>query len=556
MAHTPLFRALQRWLRLARAAEQQPCPTQEYLEQRQSLQHLTRRQALQTAAMLFATLPVMHCTARRRDDRVAVVGAGLAGLHAAYRLRQAGVLADVYEASTRLGGRVLTARGLHEGQVAELGGEFVNSDHFYMHSLAREFGLPMDDLFASGPAGQRRETFYFQGRLVEEADIVAAFRPVATRMAAAVEAAARDDAIFQQLDALSIAEWLDGVAEASALLKAILDVAYIGEYGLEVAEQSVFNLLLLIDFETPAPFRLIGDSDERWRLRAGSDVLSTRLAEPIAGQIHTDMRLVALSQRPDGVYRLTFEQGRAVVEREARHVLLALPFSTLRQVAMRLPLSAEKRHMIAELSYGTNAKLLGHYSARVWSTVHQSSGTAYTDNGLQVLWEATRGQSGTGGMLTVLLGGARGLAVGSDTPEAQFVRLLPQVEAIFPGTAARYWPGSALRMHWPSVPFALGSYVAYRPGQTIWRGLEGEREGNLHFCGEHTSVDYQGFMEGACETGAWAAQEILYDLNVSTDHIPSVVGSRLSFRQAPLRGHTARPYRRIAHRRLLRRFGT
>jgi monoamine oxidase len=198
---------------------------------------------------------------------------------------------------------------------------------------------------------------------------------------------------------------------------------------------------------------------------------------------------------------------------------LALPFSLLRQVALRLELPPIKRRVIMELGYGTSAKLLSQYAARVWRSVHNTSGSVYTDNGLQSLWDAVRGQEGASGVLTTLLGGKSGVQAGAGTPEARVLEMLPQIEAIFPGTAATYCPGHALRMHWPSAPFALGSYAAYRPGQTAFAGIEGRRVGNLHFCGEHTSVAFQGFMEGACATGALTAQAVLHDMGLPMEDI-------------------------------------
>jgi monoamine oxidase len=60
-----------------------------------------------------------------------------------------------------------------------------------------------------------------------------------------------------------------------------------------------------------------------------------------------------------------------------------------------------------------------------------------------------------------------------------------------------------------------GSYSAYKVGQyTKFAGTEGERVGNLHFCGEHTSFEAQGYLEGAAETGLRAAREVLMDLGV------------------------------------------
>jgi len=64
-------------------------------------------------------------------------------------------------------------------------------------------------------------------------------------------------------------------------------------------------------------------------------------------------------------------------------------------------------------------------------------------------------------------------------------------------------------MYWPTAPFALGSYACYLPGQAGWSGTEGEPVGRLHFCGEHTSEDFQGYMEGAAESGERAAGEVL-----------------------------------------------
>jgi monoamine oxidase len=535
MARTWLFGALKRWARLAWIAERQRRPTRECVEQVSAMWRSTRREVLRAAmgATAMGALSCTSCTNSIRHyngtERVAIVGAGLAGLHAAYRLLQAGVRAQVYEAATRVGGRMFTARSLYaQGQVAELGGEFIDSNHIWCRGLAEEFGVPLDDLFANEPPEVLRDTFFFQNRRIDEAEIVAAFRPIAARIAVDVEAAVEHAATFARLDATSITEWLAGIPEANALIRAILEVAYVGEFGLEADDQSVFNLLRLIDFKTPEAFRLFGESDERFRIRTGSDTLTTRLAEAVAGQIRTDMRLVAITQRADATYRLTFEHGTARVERDAEHVILALPFSLLRQVALRLELPPVKRRVITELGYGTNAKLLSQYAARVWRSVHNASGTVYTDNGLQNLWDAVRGQEGASGILTTFLGGKSGVQVGAGTPEARVLETLPRIEAIFPGTAATYRPGHALRMHWPSAPFALGSYAAYRPGQTAFEGVEGRRVGNLHFCGEHTSVAFQGFMEGACATGAFTAQAVLNDMGLPTEHIMTAFRAHFS----------------------------
>jgi monoamine oxidase len=171
--------------------------------------------------------------------------------------------------------------------------------------------------------------------------------------------------------------------------------------------------------------------------------------------------------------------------------------------------------MIEQLGYGTNAKVIGQFRSRVWLERQKASGTSITDLPVQASWDASRGQRGASGLLSVFLGGAAGLAAAAGSPDACMRGFLPDLDTIFPGTAAEYYDGSALRMHWPSMPFARGSYACYRPGQAAWSGRVGERVGHLHFCGEHTSATFQGYIEGAAESGERAAQELLSDLRLA-----------------------------------------
>jgi len=63
---------------------------------------------------------------------------------------------------------------------------------------------------------------------------------------------------------------------------------------------------------------------------------------------------------------------------------------------------------------------------------------------------------------------------------------------------------------WTGSPFQLGSYSYWKVGQYVqFAGVEREVEGTVHFAGEHTSVDAQGYMEGAVESGERAAHEVL-----------------------------------------------
>ena len=526
-----------------------------------SAHQLSRRRFLELSAAAAASAPVLaacggdEATPRPGSNaRVGVVGAGIAGLHAAYRLMKAGVNVRVFEGQGRVGGRMFTARGMFpDGQVAELGGERIDTGHEVMHQLAGELEIELDDLFAGEPADLRRDTFHFRGGVLEESRLVELFRPVAARMARVVAAAEADDAEFARLDAQNIVEWLDGEGMADPLLREVLRIAYVGEHGLEADQQSAFNLLYLIDWEEPDPFRIFGDSDERFHTRGGSDTFTTRLAQRLGDRIELGHTLAKVKAEGDGRVTLTFERGAGGVHEETfDHVVLALPFTKLREVDLdEAGFSAEKLEVIEGLGYGANAKLIGSFASRVWREQHRASGSAFTDTGVQTLWDSSRAQAGDSGLLTVFLGGRAGEDSLVGTPEDRMIAALPAVEQVFPGVTAAYRSGSAVRMHWPSMPWALGSYTCYRPGQWAFHGLEGVREGQVHFAGEHTSHDFQRSMEGAAETGALVALEILEDLGITSQaaRLRQALGARSALPQATYRGLGAPRLRRLARRR-------
>lgn len=516
MPRSPLFSAVRRILRRARLENG---PT---LHQRTSHQHgaATRRQFLQTVGALSLVPAIGGCGDNVREDggaSVAIVGAGIAGLTAAHFLEAAGVRTQLFESSMRVGGRMWTQRGLPDGQLVELGGELVDSDHLVIPALARSFGLALDDLVAD-TEGLRQDIFHFNGAVQGDAAIVTAFQPVAAKMETAVAMGDASSDYFAMVDAMSIPQWLEteaGLAPTS-MIRELLEVAYLEEYGLEVAEQSAWNLLYLIDYTTPDPFRVFGDSDERYHFHAGNDALASAIAERLGDRILLDHALEKVEALGND-FALTFATAGGPETVRAQHVVYALPFTRLREVDLSgAELSEEKRTAITELGYGTNAKLMMQFTDRHWEIAQSSGGGVITDVGmLQTVWATSRGQPGTRGILTNFVGGNRGLAIGEGTAEAQAQMVLPWIETVFPNIASKYVADSAIRQHWPSYEHVKGSYACYKVGQwTPFFATEGAREGNQHFCGEHCSEDYQGYMEGGAETGAMVAGEILEDLGV------------------------------------------
>jgi monoamine oxidase len=157
---------------------------------------------------------------------------------------------------------------------------------------------------------------------------------------------------------------------------------------------------------------------------------------------------------------------------------------------------------------GTNSKLHVQFDRRHWNTLG-CQGETYADTGYQNTWEVTRAQPGTAGILVDYTGGKIGASFGSGTPTERAQKFLKQIEPVLPGISAR-WNGRATIDFWTGYEWTKGSYSYWKVGQyTKFAGMEREQQGACHFAGEHTSIDFQGYLNGAVESGERAAGEIL-----------------------------------------------
>ena len=457
------------------------------------------------------------------DPKILVVGAGVAGLTVAYRLQQAGVPVDIVEASRRVGGRLLSLSGIADCPgVVELGGEFIDSRHTAVRSLAAELGLELADLRAAD-AGLDPEILYFQGRRISHQQVAAEFAPLAQRIAQDLAALSlkspgqeityhnpSPDAV--QLDRQSLAEYLDA-APISSVIDRLVRVAYITEFGRDAEEQSCLNMLFLIGSEV-GKWSTYGISDERYHMVGGNEQLPQRLAARLADRIEKGTVLESIRMTSGDRYRVSLRQDETSLERVYEQVVLTVPFSTLRQVELAVELLPPKRKAIAELGYGTCGKLAVPFRERLWRSRYGSTISVYTDLDFQNTWESARYSTLPSGWVTDLRGGAGGISLGSDRLSDQASALTADLEPLFPGISQAQ-QGQAVRAVWAAEPYALGSYSCYLPGQwTAIGGAEGERVGNLWFAGEHCSAGSQGYMNGACETAEAVAQGILQQLGV------------------------------------------
>jgi monoamine oxidase len=463
----------------------------------------------------------------RTDASVVIVGAGLAGIAAAYQLHRVGVASAVFEARDRLGGRCWSARGFADGQTAEHGGEFIDTRHVHLRQLVRELGLELDDLFAarSGPYSPN----WVRGRDLTQHEINVGMRPV---QAAVAREARRvgvlrghgrvDTAAYSYptatpqavaVDRLSMAEWLEmhvrGVLDAD--LGEWLDQTMSGWYGLNMDRLSALNWIDYLIVPYPG-------ADERWHVHGGNDQVVHRAAATLpAASIHTGTPLRAIRRRAGGSYALDFDGVRGPVIADL--VILTVPFTTLREVDMQgAEFSAHKLAAIHELAMGSDAKVIVQYDTRPWTVDRWSSLMTSSDPDFDT-WESSADEPGQAGLITVYAGGRTGQSWRGRAPHAPATpglrdSVLGRIDQAVPGSRAHF-NGHAWADLWPHDPWTRGSYAAFAPGQyTRFWGRLGKPEGNVHFAGEATSTYSQGYLNGGVESGDRTALEIMRKLRI------------------------------------------
>jgi monoamine oxidase len=450
---------------------------------------------------------------------IAVIGAGLAGLTCAYRLKQAGLNADVYEASGRIGGRCWSIHDF-DPLVGEHGGELIDQGHTAMRQLVSELGSTLDNLLQAEPNGT--DDFYWvnDGKYTADqllVDLNGLYQKLHKDTVAASYPTLWNSFTQRgwELDHMSIIAWLDESVPnggSKSNLGRVLDIAYNIEYGAEYSQQSALNLIYLLGYQGAGQFRVFGKSNEKYHVRGGNDQVAHRLADLLAGQIQLNKALSAIKLNSTGTFTLSFGGSTATYD----HVVLALPFSLLRSVNYsKAGFEPLKVTAIEELPMGTNSKLHVEFKDRFWYGAG-NNGNTYADTGYQNTWEVSRAQGGGKGkgILIDYTGGTIGASFNSGTPSSRAQQFMSQLQPLFPGTdITSHWTGRATVDFWTGYQWTKGSYSYWKVGQyTKFSGMEKERQGNCHFAGEHTSQDSQGYLNGAVETGERAAGEILDDL--------------------------------------------
>jgi monoamine oxidase len=459
-----------------------------------------------------------------RPPSVIIVGAGFAGLAAARDLHARGFHVRLLDARARIGGRVHTIRdGFHDGQHGEAGGELIDRGHTAAIELAKSLGLRLTRILRKGfgshlvgPGGRVR---HHVSQTTDWKRLAEAFKGALDVYKRAGDRHGWDGAVARVLGARTPEQHLEALGtsrKASAKDVAWLCTQVTSLHGFFLAEGGEMSMLMLLD-------ELMADEDpgarQAFRIVGGNDRLATAMARTLGKDaILLEREVVAITQTENGVsvsLRNVSDAGDSGMMdggmMDADYVIVTAPATAVRRIRFEPALPAEQHRAIDTLSYGLATKTLLQCSRPFWRTSGRPR--AYGTNlDVGALWDGSEGQAGRAAILVSLAGGSSSAQAQALLRAEGPAGFLERVRWMHAAKRAKNH-ATVIASHsttWEHDPWAGGGYAYFSPSfDASLRRWLAVPAGRILFAGEHTSLEWQGYMNGALTTGQRAAMEVL-----------------------------------------------
>jgi monoamine oxidase len=453
------------------------------------------------AAAGVSSVAAPNVLSQRRRKRCVVIGAGLSGLGAALKLKRANWDVTILEARERLGGRVFSHKDQQTGLVCELGAEWVGESHERIKALCKDFDIPLQK-------HQFEDFLLRDGRVYRPGEW--SFSPQA-KSAFEKMIAGYEKLTAAQKTRLDRTDWWNhlekiGFTSDDLRLRDLMDST---DFGESIRHVSAFAALAEYAESSPK-------NEMDYKMTGGNSRLVDELAKRIGRENIRLNSIVQSIRQKAGVVTVggfvayppaAGSHSQAMpgpLNLVADAVICTIPIQSLLKIKFDPPLPAVQQNAAEQLVYSRICKNSVVYNDRFWKDENFSM---VSDTTSHFYFHSTQSQPGTEGILTAYAVGEKADVLASQSDERR-MRIVANDISALDGDA----PKKAQRIisyAWQRDPFTDGAYALYKPGQ--WFGIRpilARPHGKVLFAGEHIA-DWQGFMEGAIETGEAAAESLI-----------------------------------------------
>lgn len=432
---------------------------------------------------------------QKRVPKAVIIGAGFAGLAAAHKLKNAGWDVTVLEARTRIGGRVFSHKFAGTDLICELGAEWVGESHERIKSLCHDFNIPLqkhqfeDRLLRDGKVYQPGQWGFSSQAKASFEKLIKGYEKLTPLQQ-------------QKLDKYDWWTYLEkiGFTEDDLRLRDLMDST---DFGESIRHVSAFGALA--EYAESSPH-----NEMDYKMTGGNSRLASELAARVGTEnifLGTNVDLVTLRR---GIYSISANVANSTPSRlpgptvfSADAIICTVPINSLLKIKFDPPLPTAQREAAEKLTYARICKNSVLYDERFWKDENFSVVSDVTSH---YYFHSTQSQPGKKGILTSYAIGEKADVLASQSDQRR-MRIITNDLADFDPNAPKLARGIA-SYAWQRDQFTDGAYALYKPGQ--WFGIRPilqKPHGKILFAGEHLA-DWQGFMEGAIETGEAAAASL------------------------------------------------
>jgi monoamine oxidase len=489
----------------------------------------TRRRLIQTgtagavAAGVAGAGPAEAKTApsRPRKADVIVVGAGYAGLTAAYRLAARGKSVIVMEARRRVGGRAFN-HNLPGGKWSELGATFVGPTQDRVLAITKAMGVKLFDTYDTGNniyrAGGTNMPFSDTGPLGSAppdplvlADVTASVAQL-DQMSTSVPVDAPWTAqSAEDWDSQTLYTWAKNNSSGSQRFMNLLQIATEPIFGAEARDVSLLFTLFYIaasgNESNPGTFERNFDTRggaQQWRMVGGTQLVPLRLAKHLGARrilLNSPARRIVQSR---GSVRVDSDK----VSVQGKHVIVAIPPPLAGRIRYEPGLPQNRDQLTQRMPMGTLIKAEVFYDTPFWRA-DGLTGQGLSDEGPITATFDISPPDGKPGILMGFIGGDRARSFQALSPAKRRQAVLAELAKLFGPKALK--PKDYLEFSWVTETWTRGCPVSVLgPGTLLELGPAIRKPvGRIHWAGTETSTYWNGYLDGAVRSGERAAAEVL-----------------------------------------------